>query len=527
MSLKTGVAEAQYRDLYIYSLYRVLEAALLTLLLFGPVRELLPTPLHPLLAKATALAYLVVSAPLLYWALREVALRGQVMVGIVIDVVVALLAVHAIPSAASGIALLLVFNVGATALLLPLRYGLAGGALAGAAMIGEFIWSTLGPYQTDRPLAEPLMFAVSFLSISMLTHLLGQQIRESQALAERRGDELADLAAVNELIIRRMRTGVLLVDADGSIRLANEAALLQLGDHGGERKLINIAPELAERLNAWLQTGTNEDSPLHVGNQQPGVLPRFARLLAHGDAALVFLDDTSLVSRRAESMTLATLGRFSASLAHEIRNPLAAINYATQLLQESSDINAADQRLLQIIHSQCQRTNGIVENVLGLARRERASADHIDLVAFARHFVDDYKQVLPPDSGTVVVNGMPEVHALVDPRHLQQVMTVLVQNALSHGHLPGDPAQVTVDVHMAGGRPTLDVRDLGPGITAEARERLFSPFFTTSELGTGLGLYIARDLCRANQASLDYIDLPDGTSCFRITLPDPHAMLPA
>ncbi|MEO5565516.1 MAG: HAMP domain-containing sensor histidine kinase [Luteimonas sp.] len=527
MSQPSGVAESQFRDLYIYSLYRVLEAALLTLLLFGPVRELLPTPLHPLLAKATAVAYLAVSVPLLYWALREVGLRGQVMVGLVIDIAVAFLAVHAIPSAASGIALLLIFNVGASALLLPLRYGLAGGALAGAAMIGEFIWSTLGSNRTDRPLAEPLMFAVSFLSIAMLTHLLGRQIRESQALADRRGDELADMAAVNELIIRRMRTGVLLVDADGSIRLANEAALLQLGDHGGERKLVDVAPELAERLTLWLQTGISEESSLRMGNEQPEVLPRFARLLAYGDAALVFLDDTSLVSRRAESLTLATLGRFSASLAHEIRNPLAAINYATQLLQESSDINVAHQRLLHIIHSQCQRTNGIVENVLGLARRERASADHIDLAAFAQRFVEDYKQVLPPDSGTVVVGGMTQVHALVDPRHLQQVMTVLVQNALSHWHLPGDPAQVTVEVHVTGGRPTLDVRDRGPGIAAEAREQLFSPFFTTSELGTGLGLYIARDLCRANEATLDYIDLDDGSSCFRVTLPDPQALLPA
>src|SRR3546814_4065939 len=97
-------------------------------------------------------------------------------------------------------------------------------------------------------------------------------------------------------------------------------------------------------------------------------------------------------------MTLATLGRFSASLAHEIRNPLAAINYATQLLQESDDISTADQRLLQIIHAQCQRTNGIVENVLGLARRERANADNVDLAAFARRFVDDPNQMPPPGS---------------------------------------------------------------------------------------------------------------------------------
>ena len=122
---------------------------------------------------------------------------------------------------------------------------------------------------------------------------------------------------------------------------------------------------------------------------------------------------------------------------------------------------------------------------------------------------------------------MPPVPALVDPRHLQQVLTVLLQNALAHGHHPGDPAEVTFDVHLSAGRPTVDVRDRGPGIPADNREKLFRPFFTTSEHGTGLGLYIARELCRANEATLDYVDLADGSSCFRIVLPDPRAMLPA
>jgi two-component system sensor histidine kinase PilS (NtrC family) len=462
--------------------------------------------------------------------MRKVALRWQVLAGILVDVTAAMLAIHAIPAAASGVALMLVFNVGATAMLMPLRYGLAGGALAGVAMIAEYVWGYLwnASPTPDRPLAEPLMFAVSFLSIAMLCYLLGRQLRESLALADRRGGELADLAAVNELIIRRMRTGVLLVDREGLIRLANEAALLQLGDQGGsDRRLASLSPALGERLASWRRTGSSDDTPLEVGADRVGVLPRFARLFAHDEAALVFLDDTALVSRRAESLTLAALGRFSASLAHEIRNPLAAINYATQLLQESGDIGDADQRLLQIIHAQCQRTNGIVESVLGLARRERASADNVDLGAFVRRFVDDYRQVLPPESGSLDTAGAERMHALVDPRHLQQVLTVLVQNALTHGHQPADPAQVSIVVGHAGGRPVVDVCDAGPGIPEDARAQLFRPFFTTSEYGTGLGLYIARELCTANEATLDYLPRAEGGGCFRIALPDAHAMLPA
>ncbi len=523
-----SAADAQRRDLYFFSLYRVFEAALLALMLFSPTGALIGEPRHVLVGKATTVVYLAASVALLYWAQRRRAPRGQAVVGATIDIVAATLALHSLPQAAPGIALMLMFNVGAASLILPLRYGLGIGALAGAAMIAEFVWNALFDTDTGRPLAERVMFAVSFMSIAVLTYLLGRQMRESQALAARRGAEVADLAAINELIIRRMRTGVLLVDGDGRIRLANEAALLLLGEVEGERNLAMAAPELALRLRKWLRDGASDDTPLRVGSEQIDVLPRFARLLAQGDSALVFLDDTSLVSRRAESMTLATLGRFSASLAHEIRNPLAAISYATQLLEESTEISAGDRRLLQIVHQQCLRTNGIVESVLGLARRERASAEHVDLVTFTRRFVEDYKQVLPPESGSVRVTGGPlPVPALVDPRHLQQVLTVLLQNALTYGHLPGDPARVTLAVHAAAGVPTIDVLDRGPGISEGAQAQLFRPFFTTSEHGTGLGLYIARELCHANEATLEYVSVAGGGSCFRITLPGPNALLPA
>ena len=519
--------DALRRELYFFSLYRVLESALLALMLFSPVGVLVGLPPHAPLAEGTTVVYLMAGVVLLLWAQRRRALRAQVMIGTAIDIVAATLAMHSLPMASTGIALMLVFNIGAASLLLPLRYGLGGAILAAASVIGEMVWTTVVDGDASRPLAERLMFAITFLSIAMLTYLLGKQMRTSQALADRRGLELHDLAEINELIIRRMRTGVIVVDGDGGLRLANEAALLLLGEAGeGERNLGLAAPELARRLQKWQQDGTHDDTPLRLGPEQADVLPRFARLLANSDATLVFLDDTSLVSRRAESMTLATLGRFSASLAHEIRNPLAAITYATQLLEESKELSDGDRRMLQIIHQQSQRTNGIVESVLGIARRERANAEHVELVAWVRRFADDFKMMLPPDTATVkIAHATPSLAALVDPRHLQQVLTVLLQNALNYGRLPGQPARITLNVHPLEGKPAIDVIDRGPGIPEGTLSRLFRPFFTTSEHGTGLGLYIARELCVANEASLDYIPVPGGGSCFRILLPGPHALL--
>ena len=514
------------RELYFFTLYRILEAALLCLALFSPVGTMIGEPHNPILGRVVALTYLVVAA-MLFFGGRRGQLRGQVMMGVALDIAAATLAIHALPGASSGIAMMLLFNVGAAALLLPLRLGLSMAAIAALALAGEFLWKAFVEGGDNRPLAELMMFGVSYMAMATLTNLVGRQMRASEALAEQRGSQAANLAEVNELIIRRMRTGVLVVDGDGSIRLANEAAMLQLGGLGeGRRTLDQVAPELADRLWRWRRDGSIESLPLQLAPDLPEVLPRFARLLAEDSQVLVFLDDSSLVARRAESLTLATLGRFSASLAHEIRNPLAAISYATQLLEESDDIRDADRRLLQIIYQQTHRMNGIVENVLGMARRERAQAEHVELCEFTRHFVDDYTRSHPLEKDLLeaAVPSRP-VNVMVDLRQLQQAVTVLVHNALVYGRMPGEPARVSLRLHLGeNGAPLLDVADRGPGIPDTVVAQLFRPFFTTSEHGTGLGLYIARELCQANQATLEYVPVPAGGACFRIHLPVSGAM---
>ncbi|QNN45702.1 PAS domain-containing sensor histidine kinase [Thermomonas brevis] len=518
--------DAIRRELHFFTLYRVFEAALLCLAVFSPAGELLSQPRYPLLAACIALGYLL-GACLLFAARRHGRIAPQVLAGIGADILVSTLAIHAMPGMASGIAMMLLFNVGATALLLPLRTGLAMAGAASLALLIQHVGTVLTGDEAARPTAEVLMFSISYLAIATLISLVGKQMRASQALAEHRSSQVANLAEVNELIIRRMRTGVLLVDGDGEIRLANEAAMLQLGDAGeGRRLLATAAPALDARLRRWERDGQHDPTPLQLAADLPEVLPRFARLLAESDQALVFLDDAELASRRAETLTLATLGRFSASLAHEIRNPLAAISYATQLLEESRDIPEADRRLLEIIYQQTRRMNGIVENVLGLARRERAQPEHVDLCEFARQFVAEYRNSHPLEQDVLDVRTEAgPVPCLVDRRQLQQIVTVLVHNALVYGRMPGEPAHVALYVHRdSKGAPLLDVVDHGPGIPDAVAGQLFRPFFTTSGHGTGLGLYIAREMCSANQADLAYVALPAGGACFRVRLAGARAI---
>nr|WP_255692478.1 ATP-binding protein [Luteimonas sp. XNQY3] len=521
------------RELSLFALYRVLEAALLALLVFSPWGQTLGTITNAPAAISVCIGYLVASVGLLLNARRA---RGDyhhhAIVGVAVDILVATLATHAIPEVAPGIAMLLLFNIGAASLFVTLHTSLLIAAGASLALLVERIVGLFGSGTFDRPFAEMLMFALGFFAAASLIRQLGKQVRDSQALADRRGAEAANLAEINELIIRRMQTGVLLVDGTGHIRLTNEAATLLIGEaetpgedglHG--RTLSQLAPPLAMRLAEWLRSGNVDSAPLTL-REHTDVMPRFVRLLAESDTTLVFLDDTSLVSRRAESLTLATMGRFSASLAHEIRNPLAAISYATQLMEESDQIGEADRRLLQIIHQQCVRTNGIVESVLGLARRERARPEHVDLVAAAHAFVQDYRMIVSDDNAELKVScDQPALRAIFDPRHLQQVLTALVNNSVRYGRMPGEPARITLRLEQTDECPTLSVLDRGPGIPDAVAAQLFRPFFTTSESGTGLGLYICHELCRANEAHLEYVAVPGGGACFRVTLAARRSLL--
>ncbi len=530
-SLIDRIESLPKRELYFFALYRVLIAAVIAALLFSPLSGLVGESSHPELAAVVSVSYLVISLIILVIGRNDRWLRRTVVTSLLIDIVATVLLAHALPGASAGLSMALLFNIAAAATLLPLSWGMAIAVTAGAATAGEYAWNLLETGQPTRTLAELAMFITSFLALAFVSYQVGNRARRNQQLANQRGDEVANLFQINELIIRRMRTGVIVVDGANRITLANEAASTLLGDADGNSgsgrlELGSAAPELSRRLLRWRNGWTNEEMPLQLSPDQPEVQPRFARLLAGSDLTLVFLDDSTVVSRRAESLTLSAMGRFSASLAHEIRNPLAAINYAAQLLEESTDIGDTDRRLLQIINQQCQRTNGIVESVLGLARRERANPENVDLAAFVRRFVLEYKQGLSLETDSVEpIISETSVHALVDPRHLHQILTVLVHNALKYGRVADEPARVRLRVARQERTAIIDVMDRGPGIPETVASQLFRPFFTTSEHGTGLGLYIARELCRANQARLEYVSVPAGGACFRLVLAGPHTMM--
>ena len=524
-----ATATHQHRELYFFALFRVLEAGILGIVAFTPLGRTMAEILHPDLLQAATLAYFLVGMLLLYTSRQpSFGLRRQAAIGLFFDLMVWGVALLVMNGGESGLAMFMVFNIGAASLILAPGMSIGFAVAAATVLLAEYAFNRIVPYGVPRTAAEATMFSVTYLGTALLCQQLRRQMSASKALASKRGEDLANLSELNELVIRRMRTGVLVVDGGHRIRLSNEAAWALLGSATHQSKdLLEVSEPLHKALWEWRQGKYEAPAPMTFFEGGAEVLPRFVSLSLTDKLFLIFLDDSRVYSGRAEELTLFTLGRLSASIAHEIRNHLAAINYSTQLLEESPDLKETDRRLLEIIHSQCTRMNGIVQNILGLARQERSQTESLELVAFSRNFVNDYRESHPLETDVLAATDPgTRVVALADPQQLHQVLTVLVQNALTYGRQPGEPAKVTVAVRKdkASGTPIIEVIDRGPGIVPRVAGQVFDPFFTTSAHGTGLGLYIARQLCEANQSVLSYEPVVAGGSCFRISMPTAQGM---
>ncbi len=514
-----GLSDTQLGELRIFNLYRVLEAALLILIAFSPIGQYLAEFDRPGLLKSASVAYFFGALALLLMTRRSRTLDVPLpTVGLGLDVIIAAVAMNAQSGMESGIALLLLFNVVIGSLLIEFRVAITFAIMAILAVLTEFLLDRIYLGTSLQTVAEASMFSVSYLAGTALSQYLRSEILRSEKLADRQRSELVQLAELNDLVLRRMRTGVLVVDSTYRIRLFNESAWALLGNPSPQvRELGEVSRVLLDSLQAWRNTSANGNRSLRLTNDGPEVLPRFVSLNLDEELFLLFMDDAREYSGRAEELTLASLGRLSASIAHEIRNPLSSILYAAQLLEEADGLKTEDQRLTQIITKQCQRMNGIVENVLSLARRERSQAEHIQLGEFVRQFVTEYQINHPIENDRLESEIQNELEITADPKHLHQVLVALVANALSHGRQGPEPALVKLIVR-AGAEDTrvIEVVDSGPGVSADVQSGLFMPFVSGNEYGTGLGLYIAKQLCEANQAVLSYHSPDKGGSCFRI-----------
>ena len=524
---RTEVAQ-HFRLFRIYLVYRTLLSLVLILLLVMPATRQLVGSGQQLLYAAVSVLFLLsnlllVLAVAVDWAMSNL----RLVLLFCVDIGCLTLLSDASGGMASGLPLLLTVSVAASAVLLANRtLATLVAALAVLALLADTLWLVSNGVIDLRALLPAGLLGALFFAVSGIVQLIVLRLRRAEAIATARASDIQRLQRLNEEIVRRLQSGVLLVDRGGEVQLLNEAArrLLEPPRGTGRPAVSSVRQcgrELARRLEDFRRGGEPSGSPFYL---QPGGAQVLARIASiDGDSTgqlLLFLDDYAPVVARAQALKLRSLGRLAGSIAHEIRNPLGAISHAAQLLQESPTIGADDQRMLDMVLTNSQRVNEIVESVLQVSRREPPRPTLIALAEWLPEFRAQYREATQP--GELQLEYVDtSARIRFDAEHLQRILGNLVENAMRHSQqATGNPrAELRARVDHERRECIIEVFDDGAGVAEADLPRLFEPFFTRSRQGSGLGLYLCRELCELNQARIAYAPGHDGRSRFRITAP--------
>ncbi len=444
----------------------------------------------------------------------------QVQLAIYLDIAVAILVIHLSGGVAAGFGLLPAVAVVWGAILLEGRQSLLFAALASLGVISQQLYADLYLESYRGSYLEAGLLGLVYFSLAALAHQLWRRLRASELLAARRQLDIADLSKLNDFVIQQLSTGVLVIDGERRIRMLNAAAHRILPDtrarHGVE--LGRASPALLDWFERSLAGGPAHGQTLHLNHRD---LRPTLQLLGtnRANGALIYLRDEQELLRQAQEVNLASLGRLSASVAHNIRNPLSAVTHASQLLAESTELGPEDQKLLTIIRRNAQRLDEIVNSVLELSHRHCAELCRVALNSWLEEACEEYREHHHLSHQELALN-LPKQACWVDadPRHLRQILNNLCDNAREHGKDPQGRCRMRWTLELEARTETVAMRlcDQGPGINADQRQSIFEPFFTTSAGGTGLGLYAAQALAEAIGARLEYSDRPQGGSCFSL-----------
>jgi two-component system sensor histidine kinase PilS (NtrC family) len=473
------------------------------------------------LVMPTLVAYSVASLVLLAPArLREPNLTLQVTAGVVVDVFAIVMLMYASGGIRSGLGVILLVSLAAAGLITRGRLAYFHAAFASIAVLLEQTFQTWKFDASVQEFVQAGLTSAAFFATAGLASTLARYARTSEEIAEERRLDLANLSQINELVIRDMQDGILVVDGQGRIRQTNPRATQLLGHMPPGRwpSIAEYAPEIARLLESWRKGSDTTFMQLRTARNAGELQVHFVPI-GSGDPspAVIFVEDVGRMRAQAQQMKLVALGRLTASIAHEIRNPLSSIGHAAELLEEDLKIGVPEKRLLNIIRGNVFRLDRIVQEILYLNRRDRAQPEVIDPEKYLPHFVREFCSSEKVIDAAIDVQVRTTQRLWFDRQHLDQVLWNITRNAWRHGSQGPGSIRLVVSPSSATGRITLDVYDDGPGVAPKEQAHLFEPFFTTEAQGTGLGLYIARELCEGNGARLEYVD-DSGGGQFRITL---------
>jgi two-component system sensor histidine kinase PilS (NtrC family) len=525
----TGVVEVpsvgrDWEPLRYLTIYRAAIAAALGLV---QITEFAPRALgqrDPELFGHAALVYFFLSLLFAIAArVRRPGFERQLVLQTFVDIVLLTTFMHASGGVNSGFGMLIVVAIAGASVLTHGRIAILFAAIGTLAVLAEQL---LMAFSRSVPVADYThagLLGLTFFTTAVLAHFTARRIRVSEGLAARRAVDVANLAQLNEHIIERMQSGILVMDSTLRIHRFNAAAgqLLALTPRDNGQPMASVLPGLWALRARWLTEPRRSTYTLRMDATDREVSVSFAALSAdHQGEVWVYAEDSAAIVAQAQALKLASLGRLTASIAHEIRNPLSAISHAGQLLAEEDALSGPDARLLEIMRTNANRVDDIIESVLQLSRRAPSEPSIVLAQEWLAQFVREFQAETGGDRTLSCRVDPAELELLFDSGQLRQVLWNLCENSLRHA---GEKAtlEIVCGVSGDGVRPFLETRDDGPGLGEEAARHIFEPFFTTRTDGNGLGLYIARELCEANRSRLA-LRASESGAVFRVTFPDPR-----
>jgi two-component system, NtrC family, sensor histidine kinase PilS len=541
-------AEPSWPTLQTFALVRVLvsTALLLAVMMFGAPMIGRALQVDPGRMLSLLGAYFALAVSLLAWTLLRRSRFGlQIWAHLAADLLMISLLVVVGGGTRSGVFIFYLLPLAEASLALPSLGAFFICSIAVLMLLGNEVLRAFSGDPGEAQLFQAGLVGAALFGITGLLRLLSTRLSRQEELARRRGRELDSQLQINRLVISQMEQGVIVAEAGSLVRANNRAARVMLGfDPEAQltgRRLLELEPtqELAHAYMNWLASlelgaVTQSDIVIEGGQTQPAGAPRrlrvrFARPERQpSDEYVIFMEDLQAVEERAQRLKLAAMGRLTASIAHEIRNPLAAIGQAGQLLSEDVR-DPLHQRLASIVRENTHRLNRLVEDVLRAARRDSPLTDEFDLLEFCSSWLSEFVRDRGLTGETIRLEAPPGLIVRFEQNQLRQVLFNLVDNGLRY--CSGQPGSIEIRADPPGERAgplCLWVFDDGPGVAAADREAMFEPFFTTHARGTGLGLYLAREFCVANGFDLIYTGLQRPPApvrfgfCLRFGPPEPR-----
>ncbi|NQV69899.1 MAG: PAS domain-containing sensor histidine kinase [Pseudohongiella sp.] len=533
---------AQYPDqIYnvavVYNVYRILLPLLLLVTSFIPGATLLGD-LNPSLFVQVCAGYAIFAVAIAFFATmpsRSINNSSILTGSLIIDIFAITLISYTSGGMISGLGLLLIVTIASGGILTRGRISTFLAAVAALSLIYSELYLTLSLENPASQFIQTGILGALLFATSLYVQNLTNRIYKAALLANQQASEIIDLEKLNNEIIQRMCTGVVVVNAEHDIVSMNSAArsillpILPSAQQG--TGLQHALPSiLTKHLQRWKINPKRHPEAISIPNSAKQIQLSFAFLNPDSDSdTLIFLEDNRRIVQRVRQLKLASLGRLTASIAHEVRNPLGAISHASQLLSESETISNDDKRMIEIILDHCNRVNLIIEDVLDASRHEDTTAKVIILNDWLESFIKNYSATHELCDDIKLEPTPNEIKVNVIEGQLEQVLNNLFDNGLRYSYKKTGRATLLLQAGIGNREGDehafLHIIDEGPGVDEETEPHLFEPFHTTESSGTGLGLYISKELCEANQSQLVYNRTNTGKSCFSIYFGNPDRIM--